>query len=122
MIFGAVSYATVATSFDPYTWPNRVATGVPVAIAVVVVIRRGWLWRHLSVSIAPPRRALVVGTAVWVAVISLAVGLQLLMYFGSPRDLYPTLSSFAEEVFSIHALRAASFAAWLGLGWLLVAR
>lgn len=59
---------------------------------------------------------------VWGLLIVIAVAFQLALYFSSPRDTYPTLSSLASVAFGWTGVRSAAFAAWLWLGWYLVER
>jgi hypothetical protein len=118
---GLIGYATVAASFEPYTWPMRVATGAVCAAAAVDAVRHGWLrrWRQPPMPRRPRDVALL---AVWLLLIGVVVGTQLAMYVSAPRDLYPTFSSVASDAFGLWPVRVAAFAVWTWAGWYLVRR
>ena len=58
----------------------------------------------------------------WIGLVALLGGWELVAYLSSPRHDHPTLSSIADQVMSSHAGRAAMFALWLALGWSLFVR
>jgi hypothetical protein len=115
-------YSAVAMLVPPFTAQQYVVTGIPCAVIVAAAVRRGWL-RPGPVHPSPAR---VPGPApvlaLWVALLGLALAVQLFHFFDAPRDVYPTLSSLASLVFDIYPVRVVAFAAWLGLGWYLLER
>ncbi len=56
------------------------------------------------------------GTAVWVMLLAVLIGWELLALFSSPRHDHPTMSSVADTIMSVHVGRAAMFAVWLAAG------
>jgi hypothetical protein len=91
------------------------------ATAVAIILFLPVAIRHVPVvrdEPSAPRR----GRAVWVGLVLLLVGWELIAYFSSPRHDHPTLSTIADDAMSGHPGRAAAFALWLTLGWLLFVR
>lgn len=120
-VVAVVAYAAVAALLAPYSWPQRVATGIPCVIAVAVAVRRGW---HRTGRGAPSptgtaRRAPLV---VWVVLLAVLFAVQMLNFYSEPRAVYPTFSAVASDIFHLYPVRAAAFAAWLGAGWYLIDR
>lgn len=117
----AMAYSLVATRFEPYTTPMRVATAVPCILLVALAVVRRWHHRRLPAGSGdePGSRWLL---AVWVVLMGAAVAFQLVLYLSSPRSAYPTLSSLAGIAFGWPGARPLAFAAWLLLGWYLVDR
>jgi len=116
LAFVAASYAVGASTLDPYTWPMRAATALP--IIGVVAIRAANDARARGAPARPVRRH-AWGYAGWGVLFVAAGSMQLAMYLSTPRVDHPTLSSFAGASFGQPLVRAAGFAAWLWLGWLL---
>ena len=115
-------YAWVASGFRAFTWRENVAVALPVLVILAVVVRT---WGRTpspagqdSAHAAGRRRA----GAVWVGLVTLLVTWELIAYFSSPRHDHPTLSTIADDIMSHHPGRAAMFAMWLTLGWLLFVR
>jgi hypothetical protein len=96
----------------------RVAVLVPVVVAVVWTGRRR---RPVGADAVRPDRYWQ-WLAVWVGLIAAATLWELAALFSSPRDDHPTLSSIADDVMGTHPGRAATFALWLVVGWLLFVR
>ena len=115
----AAAYCWVAAGFRPFTWPMRIAVLVPLLVATA------WTWRGRRIprSVAQERAAADRRcVAVWVVLIASATMWELAALLSSPRDDHPTLSSIADDVMSTHPGRAATFALWLVVGWLLFVR
>ncbi len=74
-------------------------------------------WRRLPPERVPAAREL---WAWWVAIL-LLVGWELFNYFQGPRHSYPTVSSIYDHVARWQWAKALFIAAWLGLGWAIVA-
>lgn len=115
----AAAYCWVAAGFRSFTWPVRIAVTVPVLVAVGFTTRA----RRQPPDEAPVRsssyRWCIVG---WLSLLAAAITWELTAYFSSPRDDHPTLSSIADDVMRNHPGRAATFALWLVVGWLLFGR
>jgi uncharacterized membrane protein len=60
--------------------------------------------------------------ATWIGLVAVLLAWELTAYFSSPRHDHPTLSTVADYIMSSHPGRAAMFALWLALGWLLFVR
>jgi hypothetical protein len=111
-VVGIAVYSWVAAGLRPFT----IGEEVMVAIPALVVFAAAW---------RPTRKPPVVrwsrtSVALWLGVVVLAVGWELLAYLSSPREDHPTLSVIADEIMSVHAGRALLFLLWLWLGWLFV--
>ena len=122
-----VIYAAIATSFQPNTRAMLITIVIPAAVVLTAAVARGWL-RPGPVASEPSTashrstRADVVGLAIWLVLLAVAVGFQLLMFMSNPRTVYPTLSSLVAGVFDTRALRAGAFALWLWFAWYLLDR
>ena len=114
-----LAYSWIAAGFHPFTWPMRVAVAVPVLGAMVF----WWHQRGPADEEARPRAA---GTrwciAAWIGLLVAAVTWELIALFSSPREEHPTLSSIGDDIMRTHPGRAATFAVWLLVGWLLFVR
>jgi hypothetical protein len=128
LLVAIVAYAAVATRFDPFTWPMRVAVGVASFAVVALAVQRGWLanpvrwdWVRSELPDAP-RSHLLAGLAVWVVLLAVLTVFQLAVFTSNPRHTYPTLSSLANATFQADLVRIAAFSAWLWVGWYLVKR
>ncbi len=117
----AVLYGAMAMLFPPFTWLQRVATGLPCLAAVAVAVRRGWHRPGSKTATGTEQRG-VLGLAVWLLLIGVAVAVQLFNYSDWPRTVYPTLSSLANQVFWLYPVRLAAFVLWLRLGWYVINR
>ena len=122
-----VTYAAVATNFEPNTRAMLITIAIPAAVLLTVAVARGRLRSarlatEPSVPSSRSNRADAVGLAIWLVLLALAVGFQLLMFMSNPRSVYPTLSSLLAGVFDTRALRAGGFALWLWFGWYLLDR
>jgi hypothetical protein len=117
--------AAVTAPLDAFTWPIRVATGLPILAFAVAAWRRGW-HRPGTVSHAdaggPPSAVRRASLALWVALLGAAGGYAYTMYQSQPRDVYPTLSSLAGDAFEVTAVRGVAFALWCLLGAYVVVR
>jgi hypothetical protein len=127
LLVAIVAYAVVATRFDPFTWPMRIAVGLASFAVLVLAVRAGWgsgLVRTDEVtSVLPSRGApLVVGLAVWVLLLAVLTVFQLAVFTSNPRHTYPTLSSLANATFQADLVRIAAFSVWFWVGWYLVRR
>ncbi len=113
----AVAVLCIAGTSGSGSSPQR-----PVAVAV------GGALVLAATSAAAPRPTLVTlgawtaGLAGWAGLATALVAFQMANFVQSPRDTYPTVSSLINLVFDTHAIRAAGFAVWLGLGWCLLRR
>jgi hypothetical protein len=122
-----VIYAAIATNFRANTQAMLITIAIPGAVVLTIAVARGWLrpGRLVTEHAGAPHHskpANVVGLAIWLALIAIAVGFQLAMFMSNPRSVYPTLSSLLAGVFDTRALRAGAFALWLWLAWYLLDR
>jgi hypothetical protein len=128
-------YAAIAGSLAPNSSPMLLATGIACVPIFGIALTRGW--RHDGGRPRSPRRptqereqeqvagrgrGFVVAVTIWLVLLAALATFQLGMYVSAPRPTYPTLSSLAEGVFDVWAVRVGSFAAWLWFGWYLVRR
>ena len=108
----AAVYSWVAAGLRPFT----LAEEVMVAIPALAVFAAAWRPSRPPAAVRWSRPSV----ALWLALVVLTVGWELLAYFSTPRHDHPTLSVIADEIMSVHVGRALMFLLWLGLGWLLV--
>ncbi len=87
-----------------------------VAIPALVVFAAAWRPTREPPAVRWSRASV----ALWLGVVVVTVGWELLAYFSSPREDHPTLSVIADEIMSVHPGRALLFVLWLALGWLFV--
>jgi hypothetical protein len=117
LIVAIAVYVWVAAALHPFTLGEEIMVAIPALIGFVGA------WRPIRrAGTIDGARAARVSVAVWLLLLGVAVGWELLAYFSSPRDAHPTLSVIADEVMSMHAGRALMFLAWLALGWVLITR
>lgn len=125
-----LGYAWVATSLQPFTWPDRLMTGA-LGVGVLVLaarspghrrmtLRRWWaVWRaELRGEAGDRSRALAwrLGTAVWGGLVLAIAVWELLERFSSPRSVHPTLSSITDPLLAHHLPRFLAYLLWLALG------
>ncbi|MEO6822734.1 MAG: hypothetical protein ABI468_09985 [Candidatus Nanopelagicales bacterium] len=121
LVAAAVAYATVAGSFDRYTWPITAVVVLP-GVLVLAVAWPGPLWPR-----AVPARARTLGTALW-ATVFVAAGLwelaALLMQPTLQGGSYshPTISYLMDTVLSHQVGRSVTLLAWIALGAFLLTR
>jgi hypothetical protein len=123
-IAGTLLYSWFAAALRPFTWPENVAVALPV---LVVLARLVAGWRRPaekgSRSTDPERaRSERPAGATWIGLVAVLLAWELTAYFSSPRQDHPTLSTVADDIMTSHPGRAAMFALWLVLGWLLFVR
>jgi hypothetical protein len=121
-VAGALVYSWFAAALHPFTWPENVAVAIPVLLVLVALVRS---WGRPKDGPEPDHehaRARRMAGAVWVGLVTVLVAWELTAYFSSPRADHPTLSTVADDIMSSHPGRAAMFALWLALGWLLFVR
>ena len=125
----------VASRTHAFTWGADVVTAVPLALAALCSStlrppprrRRRHRRRRLSpalVTVGPgahPGRLGIDAAFAWVAPIAAVTAWELYCLFTLPRSAHPTLSSILDMLDVHPAGKALAFAAWLVLGWLLVA-
>ena len=124
LLAGAAVYAWVAAGLRAFTLPMDAAVALVVLVMVVVGLRRPGVVVGNGGAGAPSHRggARPPGGAVWIGLVALLGGWELVAYLSSPRHDHPTLSSISDQVMSTHPGRAVMFALWLALGWALFAR
>jgi hypothetical protein len=108
----AAVYSWVAAGFHPFT----VAEEIMVAIPALAVFAAAWRPSRPPATVRWSR----VSVALWLGLVVVTVGWELVAYFSKPRHDHPTLSVIADEIMSVHPGRALLFFLWLVLGWLLV--
>jgi hypothetical protein len=115
VLLAAAVYSWVAAGFRPFTTAEEVMVAIP---AIVVFV---FAWRPSRPS--SPRAAdgwARTSVVLWLGLVVVAVGWELMAFFSSPRADHPTLSVIADDIMSVHAGRASMFLLWLTLGWLFV--
>jgi hypothetical protein len=108
----AAVYSWVAAGFHPFT----VAEEIMVAIPALAIFAAAWGPSRPPATVRWSRPSV----ALWLGLVVLTIGWELLAYFSTPRHDHPTLSVIADEIMSVHPGRALLFFLWLALGWLLV--
>ena len=109
-----VAYSWVASGVRTFTGGAEIVVGVPILVAFAI----GVSWRrttHLTDD-GPTH------PAVWVVLVLALVAWELFELFSSPRHDHPTISSIGDRILDPRPVRAAVFAAWLVVGWLLARR
>jgi hypothetical protein len=115
----ALVYAWIASGLRAFSHPEAVAVSIPLIIAGVALLRsRHRLDEDAETGEKVTRR----GSWVWVALLVVLLGWELVSYRLSPRIDHPTLSSIADATMSTHPGRFAVFAAWLAIGYWLFRR
>lgn len=121
----AVAYAWWATSFLPFSWPDRIAVGIP---GLAIVALAGFRYRRPRLTLQawfadirfqlrhPPPRRSTGAIWVWGALLGALVVWELIEFFQSPRRAHPTLSSMSEALLAFHPIRMAVFLLWVALG------
>ncbi len=125
VVVAGCAYAVVASFTHPFTWAANIVTAVPLALAVVVVVRSIRAARRAelcasalpAVSSAPRWRRT---GMVWVVPTLAAVGWELYCFTSLPRVTHPTVSSLLDIADATRVGKTVVFAAWLALGWFLV--
>lgn len=119
----AAGYAGWASGTVPFTASADVAVSVPSALLVLGLVGR-WTWgRRPGTGVGSKAVRGTASSAPWLVLVVLVTAVELASYFhGGPRTLYPTISSSAESLFRIRAVKAAAFLGWLLGGWYVVAR
>lgn len=123
-LLAAVAFAGWASGTRPFTGTADVGVAIPsVLFAAALVLERRWPergpWRRLPET-RPESDG---GGALWLVVIALLVGVELVNYFhAGPRPDYPTVSSGLDALFANRAAKAAGFFVWLTIGWFLARR
>jgi hypothetical protein len=112
----AVVVEIVAAASSP---AFSVRADVVVAVALAAVAVRSLVrWRGSPMAVPDGR---ILPPKAWLALLAVVAGWELFSLAGTPRASHPTLSYLLALV-TAHAWgRAPIFAAWLGLGWYLVA-
>jgi hypothetical protein len=116
---GIAAYCWLAAGLRPFTAPIDAAVALPSALVAALAWRSSVSGPSVAVGqVAPTWRQ----AAPWAALVGLLAALELAAYLSSPRRDHPTLSSVADTVMGTHLGRAALFAGWLGLGWVMFSR
>jgi hypothetical protein len=109
-----LAYSWVASGVRTFTGGAEIVVGIPILLAFGI----GVSWRrttHLTDD-GPTR------PAIWIALVLTLVAWELFELFSKPRHDHPTISSIGDRILDPRPVRAAAFAAWLVLGWLLARR
>ena len=113
-------YCWLTAGTRPFSTAADMAVAVPLGAALglaVVEARTGRPWGGPPPDRVPRPRDL---WPWWVAV-ALLVGWELFNYFRGPRRSYPTVSSIYDHFARWQWAKGVVIAAWLGLGWAIVA-
>jgi hypothetical protein len=111
VVAGALVYSWVASAWHPFTYPERAAVAIPIVVGGIAVLRMPR--RTEEAGPGETRR----GIWVWRVLLGLFLVWELFSYLMSPRVDYPTISSMADTIMSVHPGRFAMFAAWLAAGY-----
>ena len=123
-VAAVVGYAWWVTSLQRFTWPMRMAVGLPAFLVLAAAyVSRGprtdaltW-WRGVRHMLSEPHhRAEKRGFLVWISVIALLLGFEFFTYAMSPRADWPTMSSLLHTVEGSHPVRVVLFLLWVFLG------
>jgi hypothetical protein len=131
-IVSVLAYSWWVTTFQPFTWPIRIAIAIPGVSLLLLAASdrrrrtalRSWVasW-HLVQDERGQEPARLWRRVVWrggtVAWTLLIVGIsiwELVARFHTPRSAYPTLSSLSDSVTRVHAVRFLAFVLWLLFG------
>jgi hypothetical protein len=115
----ALGYSWIASGLRPFTHPMAVMVSVPLVIAGIALLRSR---RRLDAARDAGETVARRGTYVWVILIALLLGWELISYRMSPRVDHPTLSSIADAFMEARPRRFALFVAWLACGYWLFRR
>jgi hypothetical protein len=115
----ALVYAWIASGLRAFTHPETVAVSIPLAVAGIAILRSR---RRLDAARAAGEPVTRRGTWVWVTLLVLLLGWELVSYRLSPRVDHPTLSSIADAIMSYRLGRFVVFVAWLATGYWLFRR
>jgi hypothetical protein len=121
-----LAYAVLASFTHPFTWAANAVTAVPLVVAAAVAL---WWARHHGSRGAGekaggadrPRSRRGAPWALWSAPILAVIGWELYCFANLPRSMHPTVSSLLDILDSTRGGKIVAFAAWLALGWFLVA-
>lgn len=132
LLAALAAYGWWATSLERFTWPARLAFGLPGAVVLGAAlahrprrlslsqaVARGRDW--LSAQTSSPGSRLF-GAAVWLAMIAVVVAWELFSFVSAEHQRLPTISHFIFDVTDPRGGRTAAFVAWIGLGWYAVRR
>jgi hypothetical protein len=114
------AYAWYAAGTTPFTTGANLTVGAALVVAAALAATEattGRPWRARHRDRTGPEGSL---WPWWVA-IAVLVGWELFNYFQGPRHDYPTISSIYDHVARWQWAKAALIAAWLVLGWEIVA-
>ena len=111
VVAGGLGYSWVASGLRPFTYPERVAVAIPIALSGFVLLRSSG--GEEETVLETTRR----GAWVWRALLGLFLVWELFSYRMSPRVDYPTISSIADTIMSTHPGRFVMLAAWLAVGY-----
>jgi hypothetical protein len=115
----ALGYSWIASGLRPFTHPMAVMVSVPLVISGIALLRSR---RRLDAARDAGETVVRRGTYVWVILIALLLGWELISYRMSPRVDHPTLSSIADAFMEVRPRRFALFVAWLACGYWLFRR
>lgn len=115
----ALVYSWIASGFRAFTHAEAAAVSIPLIVAGVALLRA----RHrLDEAAESGEEVARRGTWVWVTLVVVLLGWELVSFRLSPRIDHPTLSSIADAIMSTHPGRFVMFAAWLAVGYWLFRR
>lgn len=118
VVIGAAAYSWLASGTRPFTAQADIVTGTAFAAVTVVVLA---LRCARSDRVPAVRNETAVSPIPWAVAVGVLVASELITYLAFNRFTFPTLSSLYDEIAHVRVAKAASFFAWLVLGYALFA-
>ncbi|MGH9208900.1 MAG: hypothetical protein ACRD1G_20550 [Acidimicrobiales bacterium] len=132
VVAALAAYGWWATGLAQFTWPARLAFGLPGAAVVGaaflnhprrLTLREGGHLIPSSLSgeaRGPTPRTF--GTGVWICLIGFAVAWELYSFLSAEHSRLPTISHYLFDVTTHRGAEAGAFVVWMGVGWFLARR
>lgn len=120
-VVGALAYAAIGSGLEVRSWQATVATVIPAAAVMVVIVRRR---TARPVETTPP-----VSRAIrfWVVLIAIGLLWEAYAFFSQPSVTvpsydHPSLSSLIEPYLKYRGVRFGGWLIWMYAGWRMVRR
>ncbi len=128
------AYGWWATQLIQFTWPARIAFGVPGALVLGLALARQGrrssvaegtrlAWAAIARGVlrggGGSRGSRFWGAMVWWGLIGFAIAWELYSFISAEHDRLPTISHFIFDVTHNHVAETVGFVLWLSVGWYL---